>query len=225
MRSDTEVSPLDIQVPFQEFVKLYRLANLSQSDIDFLNLYKVLQPAFILWQKVWVSQNYISNVNISSLINILIKDDSPSGSISWKLNTYNEYLRLNNLTLLDELNYCLVQHIRKDKHIYDHYYEEKNLLFFIAKDIKMFLFKKIRRVLANYKRCGDFSIKLPKNTKYYDVTLDTSYIQNNKLAINILFLLTQQVQVNDILSMLSISHKRYKEIIECLLQNLKQLNK
>jgi len=225
MRSDTQVLPLDINIPFQEFVKLYRQANLSQSDSDFVKLYNVLQPAFASWQEAWVSKNYISNINISSLINILVKDDSPKGSIDWKINTYNEHLRLNNLTLLDELNYCLVEHIRKDKHIYDRYYEEKNLLFFIAKDIKMFLFKKIRKVLANHKRCGDFKIKLPRNYQYWDITLDTSYIQTNKLANNIFFLLVQQVQVNDILSMLSISHKRYKEIIECLLQNLKQLNK
>ena len=112
MRSNTEVPPLEISIPFQEFVTLYRLANLSQSDLDFVKLYQVLQPAFYVWQKAWVSKDYISNINISSLINILIKDDSPSGSISWKLDTYNEYLRLNELTLVDELNYCLVQHVR-----------------------------------------------------------------------------------------------------------------
>lgn len=217
--------PLEIEVPFQEFVEIYRKANISQLEGDFNKLYNVLQPAFLKWQKAWVSENYISNVNISSLLNILKKDDSPKGDLDWKIKTYKDYLAFNNLTLLDELNFCLVQHFRKEKHIYNYYYEEKNLLFFIAKDIKMFLFKKIRQVLYNYKKCGDFKIGCHYYKMYYDLTIDTSYLDVNNLASNVLFLLTQDVSRKDICNHLLISNEEYKGFIECLLQNLKQLNK
>lgn len=225
MRSDTQVMPLVLDIPFQEFVSIYREANLCQTDRTFNSLYKVMQPTFLYWEDLWSSGDYSLNVNMSSLINILVADNSPSGSIEWKINTYNNYLKLNNLTLLDELNHCLVEHVRKDKHIYDRYYEEKNLLFFVAKDIKMFLFKKIRKVLSNYKRCGDFKISYHKPSIYYDFIIDTTYLSVDKLSNNILFLLLQEVQVADIMARLQVSHKLYKGSIECLLQNLKQLNK
>jgi len=225
MRSDTQVMPLVLDIPFQDFVSIYREANLCQIDRTFNSLYKAMQPTFLFWEDLWSSQDYSSNVNISSLINILVADNSPSGSIDWKLDTYNAYLELNNLSLVDELNYCLVEHVRKDKHIYDRYYEEKNLLFFIAKDIKMFLFKKIRKVLSNYKRCGGFKISYEKPTVSYDFIIDTSYLSVDKLSNNIFFLLLQEVQVADIMARLQVSHKLYKESIECLLQNLKQLSK
>lgn len=225
MRSNTDVLPLELTVPFQEFVSVYRAANLDPTEINFNKLYNLLQPAFKVWQQVWVSKRYIDNVNISSLINLLRADNSPVGDIKWKLKTYNEYLRLNNLTLVDELNYCLVEHFKKDKHIYDRYYEEKNLLFFIAKDIKMFLFKKIRKVLANYRKCGDFKLRYPHSKIYYDFTLDLSFLETSALHNTVLLLLMQQNGCANIKNILSISQKQYKETVECLLQNLKQLNK
>ena len=225
MRSNTNILPLELKVPFQKFVAIYRRANLYNKDKDICSLYTLMQPTFELWENVWNTKNYIANVNISSLVNILKADDSPSGPLLWKIETYNEYLRLNSLTLVDELNYCFIEHLKKEKHIYDRYYEEKNLLFFIAKDIKMFLFKKIRKALANYKKCGDFKIQLPSPTYYYDYTLDLSILDISPLHSNVLSLLMSQNNCTEIKNTLNLSHKQYREIIECLSQNLKQLNK
>jgi len=225
MRSSTDVMPLRLEVPFQDFVAVYRRANLTQSDKDITQLIKLLQPAFLDWQKVWLTKNYISNINISSLINILKADNSPLGAIEWKINTYNSWLEFNELTLVDELNYCLLQHIRKDKHIYDRYHEEKNLLFFIAKEVKMFLFKKIRKVLSSYRRCGDYLISPPRHDSYYDFTVDKSYLKTNKLHYNVLIMLINGSTSLEIKRQLDLTHKEYKEITLCLLQNLKQLNK
>jgi hypothetical protein len=225
MRSKTNVLPLAIDIPFQNFVNIYRQANITQLDTHVAELIQTLQPAFFLWQEVWLSKDYVTNINISSLINILKADNSPLGDINWKINTYNTWLSLNNLNLIDELNYCLLQHIRKEKHIYDYYYEEKNLLFFIAKDVKMFLFKKIRKVLSSYRKCGDYLISPPANTLYYDFIVDKNYLKINKLHYNILIMLINGSNSSYIKRELDLTHKEYKENILCLLQNLKQLNK
>lgn len=225
MRSSTDVLPLSLNIPFQDFVKVYRKANITQLDADVMKLIDALKPAFFAWQEVWVSKDYVSNINISSLVNILKADNSPLGAIDWKIDTYNAWLSLNNLTLLDELNYCLLQHVRKEKHIYDRYHEEKNLLFFIAKEVKMFLFKKIRKVLASYKRCGNYLISIPKCDFYYDFTVDKNYLKTNKLHYNILIMLINGSTISEIKSHLDLTHKECKENILCLLQNLKQLNK
>lgn len=225
MISDTQVMPLKLQIDYDSFVTIYQQANLLQTDETVTKLIKALQFAFLDWQEAWVSKNYISNINISSLIRILIKDDSPRGEINWKIDTYNEYLKLNQLTLVDELTYCLIQHVRKDKKIYNRYHQPKNLLFFIAKDIKMFLFKKIRKVLANYRRCGDFKISYKIPTVGYDLIFDHEYLKNNPLHNNVLVLLLQELNVSQITSILQITKKTYKEVIACLLQNLKQLSK
>lgn len=225
MKLDTNVQPLEINVSFDTFVNVYRSA-MQHKETDCINqLIKIMIYAFQPWVKSWETKDYKANINIFTLINLIKADDKPKGTLSWKIKTYSDYLEFNNITFQDELLYCLAQHINKPKIIYREYFRSKNLLFFIAKDIKMFLFKKIRKVLAANIRNNNYLLPLPDETSYYDSYMDLLYLENYPLHNNVLLLILNNSTAEQIRSTLNLSRLQYKDIYKCLSQNLKQLNK
>jgi hypothetical protein len=226
MIADSSELPLKINIPFEIFQTLYKEVHLSKDPEQVNRLYKAMQHAFKSWAYAWESKDYASNINIATLYNLLKADDRPSADIQWKIDTYNEYLFFNDLSLTDELLFCFAQHLQKEKVIYPNYPNERKLLFFIAKDVKMFLFKKIRAVLYTNIRNGNYLIPLNSNNKYhYDSIIDSNYLSDKPLHMNVLLLILQNKNYLDIINILHISRRTYKEITTCLLQNLKQLNK
>lgn len=225
MKLDTDVLPLNINISFQDFVNIYRLAVTTKESTAYEKLYNAMQYCFSYWVTAWETSKYYLDINIYTLIRLLKADNKPAACIDWKLNTYKSFLTFNSLTILDELNYCLVQHVNKVRTIYREYFRPKNLLFFIAKDIKMFLFKKIRSILSAHIRNNNFLIPISSKKSYYDFHIDYTYLENYPLHNNVLLLILDNLKSEDIRSLLNLSRDTYKEIYTCLLQNLKQLNK
>lgn len=225
IRSDTTSLPLKLNVDFQHFVSVYKAAYTHDCKLSLTKLLNIISFAFDSWVYAWGSKDYTSDINISSLINLLEKDDRPLGSAEWKHKIYSLYLSSSGISLKEELLFCFMQHFRKDKHLYKEYFKPKNFLYFIAKDIKMFFFKRIRSIVAHYKRNNNFIISSEPDSGYYDYTLDTYYLEQNPLHFNVLLLTLEQFSSVQICNALSLSKKQYKEILICLSQNLKQLNK
>lgn len=225
MKLNTDVLPLNLNISFQDFVNVYRLAVTTKEPVAYARLYEVMQYCFSYWVKAWETSNYHLDINVYTLVRLLKADNKPAADINWKLNTYKSFLRFNSLTILDELNYCLVEHVNKVRTVYREYFRPKNLLFFIAKDIKMFLFKKIRSILSANIRNNNFLVPIPLNKIYYDFHVDFIYLRNYPLHNNVLLLILNDLKGEDIQSLLNLSRKTHKEIYTCLLQNLKQLNK
>ena len=225
MNLDTSVLPLNTNVSFQDFVSIYKLAVITKEATAYEKLYNVMQHCFSYWVKAWETSKYHLDINIYTLVRLLKADNKPAACIEWKLDTYKSFLTLNSLTILDELNYCLVEHVNKVRTIYREYFRPKNLLFFIAKDIKMFLFKKIRSILSTQIRNNNFLIPISSSRSYYDYHIDFTYLENYPLHNNVLLLILNNLKRESILSLLNLSRETYKEIYTCLLQNLKQLNK
>lgn len=226
MIADSSELPLKINIPFEIFQTLYREVHLSKDPESTNRLYKAMQHAFKSWAYAWESKDYASNINIAALYNLLKADDRPSADIQWKIDTYNEYLSFNNLTIMDELLFCFAQHMHKEKIIYPNYPNQKKLSFFISRDVRMFLFKRIRTVLSTNIRNGNFAIPLNQEPQYYyDSILDVKYLNDRPLHMNVLLLILQNKNYLDIINILHISRRTYKDITTCLLQNLKQLNK
>lgn len=223
--SDTNSLPLNLNVDFQHFVSVYKAAYIHNCKLSLKKLLNIISFAFDSWVYAWESKDYISDINISSLMNLLEKDDRPVGSAEWKHKTYSLYLSSSGISLKEELIFCFMQHFRKEKHLYETYFKPKNFLYFVAKDIKMFFFKKIRSIVAHFKRNNNFTISCKSDFGYYDYTLDTYYLEQNPLHFNVLLLTLEQTSSAQICNALGLSKKQYKEILTCLSQNLKQLNK
>ena len=168
MKIDTSQIPLKINVESQIFIETYKKAKKTKCIFSIEKILNYLKPAFIHWQNVFNSTTPQQDINVYTLFKLLKADDRPKGDLTWKLFTYKEYLRFNQLNLVDELNECFLQHLyKKYKRVYSNYPKIFKLLFYLAKEIKMFLFKKIRKVLAKNVRNNNYLI--PIN---YDYTVD-----------------------------------------------------
>lgn len=225
MYSDPHALPLNLNVDFQHFVRVYKTAYTESCNLSLTKLLTYISYALDSWVYAWETENYVSDINISSLMNLLEKDDKPIGSASWKRDIYNSYLEASGISLKEELIFCFMQHFRKNKHIYNDYYRAKNFLYFIAKEIKMFFFKKIRSIVAHYKRNNNFLLPCNIDLGYYDSILDTLFLEQNTLHFNVLLLILEHTPAKEIRKSLGLSNQQYKEILTCLSQNLMQLNK
>ena len=101
MKLKTDVLPINVNVSFQDFVSIYKLAITTKEDSAYNKLYQVMQHAFSYWVEAWETAKYYSDINIYTLIRLLTADNKPAGPIEWKLQTYNNFLKLNSLTILD----------------------------------------------------------------------------------------------------------------------------
>lgn len=217
MKLSTSQIPLIINVESHIFIEAYKKAKKNKCIFNIEKTLTFLKPAFLHWQYVFNGTVPQDDINIYTLFLLLKADDRPKGDLSWKINTYKEYLRFNSLTLVDELNECFLQHINKKyKRVYPNYPKVFRLLFYLAKEIKMFLFKKIRKVLANVVRNNNYLI--PINNDYTVDNYLVFYDYDNDLHHSVFILLLNNHTVKDISIKLNLTQKKTKEII-CQLAN------
>ena len=223
---DTSVNPLEINIAFKDFANIYRASVKYKDEKSIVRLIGIMRHAFSSWEEAWVTLDYSKNINIASLINLLKADNKPVAPIDWKIDTYNKYLAVAGLSITDELIFCLMQHIqKKKKFVQKRYKRPKKLLFFIAKDIKMFLFKKIRGVVSRYRTYNNYLTPLPEKTITYDEVIDNVFLMQNILYRNFLLLYSQGLNETEIREILFLTRPQYKELFLWLSQNLKLLNK
>ena len=217
MKLSTHQIPLKINVDSDLFIQAYKEAKKNKCILNIEKTLTFLKPAFLHWQSVFYGTTPQQDINIYTLFKLLKADDRPKGTLLWKINTYKQYLEFNSLSLIDELNECFLQHIyKKYKRVYSNYPKIFKLLFYLAKEIKMFLFKKIRKVLAKNVRNNNYLI--PIN---YDYTVDNYlvfYDYNNDLHHSVFILLLNNHTVKDISLKLNLTQKKTKDII-CQLAN------
>lgn len=223
--SDTNVLPLRLNIHFDDFVRIYLAATKHDDETSKIKLIEIMKYSFQDWVYAWESKKYISNINISSLLNLLKADNKPTAPLQWKIDTYNKYLEVSGFTFMDELVFCLLKHLNK-KHFYrQRYKHKKKFLFFISRDIKMFLFKHIRAILYKSKRSNEYLIPIDTQNYYYDEITDHYSLERNLLYKNFLLLFSQKLTKEEIKEFLFLSNKEYQESLQWLSQNLRLLNK
>lgn len=225
MISDTNVLPLRLNIDFDDFVRIYLAAAKHNDEASKIRLIEIMKYSFQDWAYAWNSKDYVSNINISSLLNLLKADNKPTAPLQWKIDTYNKYLEVSGFTFMDELVFCLLKHINKDHFYRKKYNHKKKFLFFISRDIKMFLFKHIRSILARAKRSNEYLIPVNTQFYYYDEIIDYYCLEENLLYKNFLLLFSQKLTKEEIKELLFLSDKKYQECVKWLSQNLKLLNK
>lgn len=149
---DKDTLPIDLQVEFKIFAKHYTLVKKQKqaSSIEKLTLYML--PTFYKWDHAYVNNIY-SDITIYTLFRLLEADTTFKKGLKSLLYYFNLYLLKNNLTFLDIIFDSFFNHINKDHdYIAKKYTNEKTLLFFIANDIKMFIFTAMRSFAAQVRR-------------------------------------------------------------------------
>lgn len=220
---------LYITSDYNLFVRSYIEANLTK-DLDAINFcLKSLQCNFKLLTELFNKKSFKANILLATLTSLLAKDDKPKASLTWKLNKYNEYLFNNGLTFYDHLQEAFLHHIYHVKTVYKNYPKSYKLFYYISNEIKMFLFKIIRKICQICKRdyyTNSSYISLPAYTKdlYIDTKLISIIEKQNPLLFSFYMLsISTNFNSKKIKYALKLNNPQYKKLKEELCQLIKQL--
>lgn len=214
---------LDVQLPpkqlsiqatgsFYLFQKNYILAKKHKDEKAFNYCLDSLSYCFDYLEYLFHSDYYSNNLLLLTLVKVLRADNKPSAPIEWKLHTYKEYLRFHDLSFKDELVFAFIQHMNKEHKLPELYRTEAPLLYLITRELKSFLFKRIRKVLYTHVRNGAYLIPIENEYYYFDSFLDKTMFDNTKVLSHYLYLLSTN------------KNTPIEETSQCLFQNLMQLN-
>lgn len=226
----TNVIPISISCDYQSFVNAYRTAKILQDQDSKAYLLNAIRPTFKKWERVFHSGNYSQDITVSTLIQLLTTDNKPLKPISWKTTSLKAWIDLTGITFEDLCMEAFLCHLQKDTIVYDNYPTELSFFFFIAKDVKMFLFKIIRRILQKYKKC-----ELPKSfyvapqDYYLDTYIDWIYLNSIQKTNSLLYsayflwLFKGSLTIKDIKQYYHINQEDSKSLKEDLCQLIKVL--
>lgn len=177
---EKNVLPFLINVPFSEFQKQYILAKTKKDPKYIEFVYKQLSPTFLKWNNLFATNEFYSDITIYTLLRLLQADDRTPGTIENKLDLLNKYLLFFNLSFFDICTEAFLLHINKKSYIPMYRYSKpKDLFYYIAKEIKMFIFSIIRKMInyQNKQQQIDFS-SFSQPECYYDVYFDTNVVSS-----------------------------------------------
>ena len=81
MNLDTNVIPIKITVPFEDFVKAYKAAKLNNCSKSKGLLLAALYDQFLLWEKLIVGLNLTADITVATFFALLKMDDRPKDSL------------------------------------------------------------------------------------------------------------------------------------------------
>jgi hypothetical protein len=226
----TNVLPIIISSDYQSFVNAYRDAKLNNSQVSKTYLLKHINPTFKKWERVFYSKDYSQDITISTLIQLLTTDNKPSKPIAWKISSLKNWILTSGISFEELCIEAFLRHLKKDTIVYDNYPTQLSFFFFIAKDVKMFLFKIIRRILQKLKKCDlPNSFYTPVSDYYLDTYIDWIYLDNiqneNHLLYSayLLWLFNNSFTVSQIKDYYKINQEDSKQLKEDLCQLIETL--
>lgn len=177
---DKNVIPFSLTISFDSFQKNYILFK-KEKNLQALEIvYSELLPTFQKWKQLICSQNYYSDITIYTLLRLLEADDKTPGTLENKLNLLQKYFDFFSMTFLDVCNQAFCLHMNKKAYIPMYKYSKpKDLFYYIAKEIKMFIFSIIRKLInyQNKQDCIDLSC-ISVEDHYYDTYIDFDILKN-----------------------------------------------
>jgi hypothetical protein len=165
---DKNVLPILLDVPFEQFQYEYIKAKKYKKNQNLTYVYKALLPTLNHWANCFENDLYYDNITIYTCLRLLQADDKTPGSLNNKLTLLKDYLSFFDLSFINIVEEAFLLHMNKESYIpYKKYSKEKDLFFYIAKEIKMFIFSLFRKYI-NYQ----FKRNIIKSYKSSKVTFD-----------------------------------------------------
>lgn len=214
---------LSIQL-LDTFISNYSLYKKTKDTLALSKCLNMVSFNFVQWQADYQQPDYNQNINILTLFSLLAKDDKPKAEISWKKETYNKYLKDNNLSFYDHCIEAFLMHMNKDTIVYDRYPKDYKFLFYLSQEIKYALFKIIRKILQQSKRdwfTNPTFLDLQKeHNQSYDLQIDLSFLffSDKFLHSLIMLLIYEEATWKDIKNKYNLNNKQLadakKEVIK-----------
>lgn len=220
---------LYITCDYNIFVQNYIAANLNKCKLSIEFCLNALSENFTLLNDLFNKKSFNDNIILATLISLLAKDDKPKKTISWKLEKYFSYLTSNGLSFYDHLQEAFLSHINHKKTVYKKYPKSYKLFYYISKEIKMFLFKIIRKVCQLSKRdyytnSSYYSAPTLNKDIYFDTQLIETVEKENPLLFSFYMLsISTDFNSKKIKHALKLNNPQYKKLKEELCQLIKKL--
>lgn len=181
--SNEAIYPLRIATKdYLLFEKHYLLARSTKDLFSIEYVFFQIEPNLVSFSKELLSSDYTS-ITMSSFYNLL-ESDSKTPSAFKVLQTVSIYLKANDLTWYDLLVDSFLSHLNKEpKYLPKYFNKDRYLFFFIASEIKYFLFKKVRTIYFYCNRNIVFSDSKLKEYSYLqqafyeDCIIDLNYLE------------------------------------------------
>jgi len=230
MNLDTNVIPIKITVPFEDFVKAYKAAKLNNCSKSKGLLLAALYDQFLLWEKLIVGLNLTADITVATFFALLKMDDRPKDSLVNKHKNLLNYCNYYNVTVFDLLVEAMLSHIEKQTVVYSNYTKPKKFFFYLSKEIKTFLFKSVRKILQQIRRDyytnpSFFKINKAYSTIFIDTQLLSRVEKTNPLLYSayLFFLVNPTFSDYTLRDKFNISIKQSKQLYEELCQLIKTL--
>ena len=194
-----DVLPFNTEVPFDIFQERYIKAKRNRSKEDLRFIFDSLLKDFNDWALLLTQKQYHTNITIYTLMRLLKSDDKTPGSLYNKIDLLEKYLEFFSLTYIDIIQEAFLLHMNKKSYIPMYRYSKiKDLYYYIAKEIKMFIFSIFRKYInyQNKQLVLNDTFFSPSSTSYEDVYYDKAYLEKIPIDAYRTFLyalLTQQL--------------------------------
>lgn len=209
---DPSIPSIEQEGKFFLFQEAYIKAKKDKDLEAFQYCLDALDTSFNYLTYLFDNDLYHKNLLLLTLIKVLKADNKPEAPIQWKLQVIKEHYAFSGITFKDDLIFAFIQHVNKQHDLLPKYYLHKGaLLFFIAKELKSFLFKLLRKVLYTYKRNAGYEDLREPFISYEDShDFHPLMVAEDSLLSATLYLLSNQ------------KHNLFKEEQKWLLQSTKQ---
>ena len=177
---EKNILPFSLTTDFHTFQEMYILAKKTKDPKAIAFVYQQLSPTFSMWDYKFRNSDYYSNITIYTLLRLLQADDRTPGTIENKIQLLKTYFKFFKITFFDICSEAFLLHINKKSYIPMYKYSKpKDLFYYIAKEIKMFIFSIVRKFInyENKQQNIDLSCLLEEGY-YYDSYTDMDILSS-----------------------------------------------
>jgi hypothetical protein len=230
MNLPTNITPITVSLSFSTFIRHYIKAKKTFCEDSISKLLVALDFQFQSWNRMFIEDDLSSDITIATLFKLLEMDTKPKDTLVNKVVCLKSFLHENALSFYDLCVECFLLHIQKKTIIYNDYKKELRFFFYLSKEIKMFLFKKIRYILQKAKsdfftNPSDRQLCEKYTTYYFDETHLNALSTQNPLLYSayIFFLSTSLKNEKALKEKYNLTIKQSKKLKEDLCQLIKTL--
>ena len=177
---DKDVLPFVTKVSFSKFQSAYIAAKKTRNSKELWFVWGQLEENFQEWAELFLQKNYYTNITIYTCLRLLQADSKTPGDIFNKVNLLEEYMDFFNIKYIDIIQEAFLLHMNKKCYIPMYKYSKpKDLFYYIAKEIKMFIFSIFRKYINYQKKQNNLNEQfMPRVSVYYDCYFDKQYLKN-----------------------------------------------
>jgi hypothetical protein len=177
---DKNVLPFSISCTFDKFQAEYIKAKKTSNQTSVIFVWEQLKKDLTCWAECFEKKDFHTNITVYTCLRLLKADNKTPGTLFNKISLLETYMAFFDLTYLDIVQEAFLLHINKRSYIPMYKYSKpKDLYYYIAKEIKMFIFSIFRKYITYQKKQNAIQLhSTPSLGHYYDYYFDLEYLNN-----------------------------------------------